>query len=409
MAIRISNSHWLAGGLFAIVCLLPAGLALKWPKIDAPESTDSVAGATRQPSGPRGGRAPMTMEKWNTFIADPARYSDEIPGIFRHWLVDDYNSAVSGFAALAEMDPDLAMRTCAELGSMKEELPISQILELARRTLDGDALAMLQAGIALALANRNPGDALDLFADSGVAAEDKQRPFAREMVQEIHRIAAATDPAGTLSWIQRHQSSGIQIDWRALCAGMMEHRREPIDEHVIATLVAAIPSNSASVIEDILLLSHKQPETKLNYARALLQSLPAATLRTDAQKRQTILRTLARYSPELFESGDHSYEYPQDAYAVGQGRFKTSLESGLAWANAIDSPESRDHAIRGVVHGLLEEGSHFTSERIRMMPPDEPTRSKAVMAMVEWLEARGMAREAAPWRDHLSEAGHQLD
>jgi hypothetical protein len=345
----------------------------------------------------------MTADKWNELISDRGGRSDSVPDAFRKWLATDFESALMGFRDLARVNPDLARKTCAGLDFIKDGPEVDRILDCARRTLKGGALGMFQAGLANALAGQNPGKALDLFAASGVANDGNQNSFTKIMLESIYLKSSGADPAVVISWVVRHQAEKFPANWRAICSGVVQNQgNKPIDEKLLSSLIAAIPQGREFQMENLILLGPSAEKFGLANSRALLQCLPDEQVGTKAGKRAALLDTVARYSPELFRDGTYTYQYPRDAYAVGQALPKTSLESALSWANAIPTPEARDFAIKGVIHGMLEEGSHFTSKRISAMRPDDPMRAKAVLAMVEWLEARGMKQEAAPWREELS-------
>lgn len=397
--------HLLSGTLVA-ACLLAVVIATKTNRGAGSGAMETASGVSSSAPSARSTTSgyKMTADKWNELISDRGGRSDSVPDAFRKWLATDFESALMGFRDLARVNPDLARKTCAGLDFIKDGPEVDRILDCARRTLKGEALGMFQAGLANALAGQNPGKALDLFAASGVANDGNQNSFTKIMLESIYLKSSGADPAVVISWVERHKAEKFPANWRAICSGVVQNQgNKPIDEKLLSSMIAAIPQGREFQMENLILLGQNRTEHRLENSRALLQCLPDATSGTEARKREAILATLARYSPELFTGGDFTYEHPHDAYAVGQGRSKTSLESGLAWANAIESPEARDYAIKGVVHGLLEEGSHFTSERISLMSPDDPMRRKAVLAMVEWLEINGMAQEAAPWRDQLSD------
>ena len=385
----------------ALVAVVIASRNIRVADSGKPASV-SAGAATIPAQGKPATSARMSMAKWDDLIRDRERRADSIPSAFRKWLATDYESALIGLRDLAKIDPDLANRACYELDFVKDGPEIERILDFANRTLKGDTLHMFQAGLAVALAGQNPVQALELFADSGISNGEKLYPDAQRMLDSVFRRSSAADPAAVIFWAKRHQAEKFPVRWDSICSGMAPNHGKPLDINLLKSLVAAMPSDAVLATKYLFLCGPNSAESRQANSHALLACLPDDPAGTGTQMRASLLDVVARHSPDLFRGGDYVYQQPKDAYSIGQGLPKVSLETDLAWANAITVPETRDFAIKGVVHGMLEEDSHFTSDCIRRMRQDDPMRQKAVLAMVEWLAARGMTQEAAPWREQLS-------
>jgi hypothetical protein len=405
MTYRITKNRFLIVGICA-ACLF----AIAWVLSSDSDSNMALSApeVVPQPENSRTSHDGMSQAKWNVLISKPGGTSENLPGIFRAWLRYDLERAVVGFADLVEVNPDLALRTCSEFIFMNGEQPVERLLEAARVGLEGDSLRMFEAGVALVLAEKDPCRALKLFMDSGVSMGDGRLPNVNTMEQELFRRVAATDPMAGLKWIDENKDSGLPVEWRAFCEGIGTSVTGLPDQQLMGMLLQSIPRESAGALEDIILVQ-RGADQKEAAAQVLLDCINGPFREDLSDKRRSVLISLARHTPDLFESGNFDYGDPQDAYVVGCGRNHISLESGLEWAKAIESPEYRKNAIKGVVHGLLDGGTYFASERIQQMPSDDPIRGRVVSAMIEWLELRGMEREALPWRVHLAESGYSTD
>jgi hypothetical protein len=405
MTNRITKNRFLIAGIFA-ACLS----AIAWFLSNDRDSnmTLGVPEVVPHPGNSRTSRGGMSQAKWNVLISKPGGTSEDLPGIFRAWLRSDLERAVAGFADLVEVNPDLALRTCSEFVFMNGEQPVDRLLEAARVGLEGDSLRMFEAGVALVLTEKDPFRALNLFMDSGVSMGEGRLPNINTMEQELFRRVAATDPMAGLKWIDENKDKGLPVEWRAFCEGIGTSVTGLPDQQLVGMLLQSMPRESIGSLEDLVLVQRGEDQKKAA-AQALLDCINGPLREDLIDKRRSVLLTLARFAPDLFESGSFDYGDPQDAYVVGSGRNHSSLESGLQWAKAIESPEYRNNAIKGVVHGLLDGGTYFASERIQQIPIDDPIRGRVVSAMIDWLESRGMEREALPWRVHLAETGYSAD
>ncbi|MEI7912111.1 MAG: hypothetical protein WCK77_20960 [Verrucomicrobiota bacterium] len=318
------------------------------------------------------------------------------------WLARDRLAAVKGFGELVRRHPDAAWAAAVRCGTESHAARWDLILKVTRQELRGDALAVFEAGIAVGMTGENPVAALSMVSDetstgSRMVLSAKQQ--ARQLV--IERTAQGL-PSLAIEWVAK-EAQGSSSAWQSLCRGLSNHGLQSIDNSTLPSLLGTIPEGCSSSIEELLVGPDRSP-SRTDDAQKILAALnPSDQELVSAKKRNSILMVLARHTPELFDSAYFNERNTVDAYSVGRGRPKTSVDENLAWAASLGSASARDEAIRGVVHGLMDGGSHFSSMEISQIPQDSPIYRIAVSSMVEWLGENGCQQEADAWQSHLEQ------